>query len=373
MDILVINPPMTVNSKPTFPSFGIDFIMHALQQGGHHAELLDIDAYRHSHEYVCEVIRHSKAEVVAIGGLVMVYPYVAWLVPEIRKIKPSCVIILGGPLASSLKELSFDGLDIDFVVISEGEITILDLLAEIAGKRDYSRVLGIGYRDQGKVVFTPFRPLMTSLDHLPRFDDTRFPMDQLLRNTHGVFQIHVQRGCPSNCTFCFNAFRVVGKNVRYRPALSVVEDLVYFKEKYKDRIKLFALTGECITMNKEWLREFTHALIDRKLKVNYRVTSRVDTIDEERLRWLKDSGCNSMSLGVESGSDRILKVMKKNVTPDRSLRAVRLAKKYIRHIEAPLILGYAGEDQTTLRETVNFSKCLGLKPMLFVMVFLVGG
>ncbi|MBF0594183.1 MAG: B12-binding domain-containing radical SAM protein [Candidatus Omnitrophica bacterium] len=364
MGILVINPPMMVNRKPTFPSFGIDFIVQALQQGGFQPELLDIDAYRYSREHVCDVIRRSPADVIAIGGLVMVYPYVAWLVPEIRRIKPSCAIILGGPLASSLKGVCFERLDIDFIVIGEGEVTIVELLKEISGKRDFAQVLGIGYRHQGKAVFTAHRPFLASLDQVPRFDDTRFPMDQMLQSTNGVFQIHVQRGCPSSCTFCFNAFRVVGKNVRYRPAVKVVEDMVYFQKKYGAKIKLFALTGECITMSKEWVREFSGALISSGLKIKYRVTSRVDTIDEDRLKWLKDSGCYAISFGIESGSEKLLKIMKKNATPEKSLRAVHLTKKYFDHIQPSMILGYVGEDQITLRDTVEFSKRLGVKPLL---------
>ncbi len=365
MDVLVINPPMVINRKPTFPSFGIDFIVQVLEQNAHKVELLDIDAYRYSREHVCETIHKSRAEVIAIGGLVTVYPYLTWLVPQIRKIKPSCTIILGGPLASSLKERCFDELDIDGIVIGEGEVTVVELLKEICGGRDLSRVQGIAYKADGKILFTPQRGLMPGLDHLLRFDDTRFPMEDLLQTTSGVFQLHVQRGCPSNCTFCFNAFRVVGKNVRYRPAQHVVDDMVYFKNKYKDKITLFALTGECITMSKSWVRDFTRALTDSKLKVKYRVTSRVDTIDAERMAWLKESGCTIISFGLESGSDRILKIMKKNVTAEKSLRAVHLAKKYFNEIQASIILGYVGEDRITLRETVDFCKRLGLRPSFF--------
>jgi radical SAM superfamily enzyme YgiQ (UPF0313 family) len=105
--------------------------------------------------------------------------------------------------------------------------------------------------------------------------------------------------------------------------------------------------------------------MERKINIPYRVTSRVDTIDEERLEWLKKSGCIAMSFGLESGSDTILKIMKKNATTQKGLRAVHLARKYIPSLEASIILGYLGETRATLLETVDFCKRLGVRPLLF--------
>ncbi len=365
MKILLINPPVQLDVPPRFPSFGIAYIVQTLKQNGYEVDFFDIDANRYSRDFVLNHLKTSKADVIGIGGLVTVYPYLAWLIPEIKKIKPQTPIIWGGPGASSLKEKCFEHFAVDFVVIGEGEVTILELLNALEHQRDFSQVKGIGFRNNNQIIFTQPRPLMASLDSLPRFDDTLFPMEKLLQNTNGIFQIHTQRGCPSNCTFCFNAFRVISRHVRYRPVEQVLDEIAYFKEKFKNKIKLFAMAGECITMNKTWLKNFTQGLLDRHMNIRYRVTSRVDTLDEERLRWLKHSGCVSLSLGLESGSDKILKIMKKNATVEENRRVVRLAKRFIPHIEASVILGYIGEDLSTLRETIQFCKGLGVRPALF--------
>lgn len=365
MNVLLINPPMSLDTAPRFPSFGMAYLVQELKKYGHSVEYLDVDACRYSRSEVVELIERSQPDIVGIGGLVTVYPYLHWLVPEIQRLKPGAPIILGGPVASSLREICFERFAIDFMVIGEGEVTLLELLQQLQGDRKFNAVKGIGFRENGRVVFTPDRPLMGSLDNLPRFDDTLFPMEKLLANSGGIFQIHTQRGCPSNCGFCFNAFRVVGKNVRYRRVRDVVDEIKYFKEKYREKITLFPLTGECITMNKPWILDFCQTLLRENLNINYRVTSRADTLDEERLEWMAKSGCRSISIGIESGSDKILKLMKKGATVEKGRRAIALAKKYIPSLEISIMLGYVGEDRETLAETKRFCKEIGVKPLFF--------
>jgi len=359
---------MQINMKPEVPSFGIAYIAQALRKAGHEISILDIDSYRYSKEEVADFLKSAHPDIVGIGGLATVYPYLDWLISRIRELLPGREIILGGAVASSLRERCFQRFDIDFSVIGEGEETVTELVREVASARRFSSVRGIGYRDvsdRTKIIFTESRPLMASLEDVPFFDDSLFPLDILLKNTEGTMQIHVQRGCPSRCTFCFNCYRVVSNKVRYRPIANVLDEIDRLKDKYKDKIRLFALSGECLTMNKRWLIDFCKEIIRRRMKIRYRVTSRVDTIDEERVVWLKKSGCVSMSLGLESGSPKILKNIKKGATVEQGRRAALLSKKYISTIEANIILGYIGEDRTTLKETVSFCKEIGIRPALF--------
>ncbi len=372
MKVLLINPPMQIGDIPKFPSFGIAYIAQELKRSGHSVEILDIDAYRYPKDEVARFIEKSCPDIIGIGGLVTVYPYLDWLIPEIKRLKPGIEIILGGPVASSLREKCFEKFAIDYEVLGEGEATIIELLAELGGSRMLNKVRGIGFRENGKIVFTEKRPLASSLESVPMFDDTLFPMDIFLKNTGGFVQIHAQRGCPSNCTFCFNSFRVVSNRVRYRPVNNVLDEIEHLKDKYKDKIRVFAISGECIATNKKWLIDFCKEIIDRKLNIKYRITSRVDTIDIERLTWLKASGCVRMSLGLESGSDKILKIMNKGTTAEQGRSAVALAKKYIPDIEASIMLGYVGETRETLRETVAFCKEIGLEPVLFYALPLPG-
>ncbi|MBN1353992.1 MAG: cobalamin-dependent protein, partial [Candidatus Omnitrophica bacterium] len=214
MNILLVNPPVQVNVKPEIPSLGISCISHALEKKGYEVEVLDIDGYRYTKETVSDFIKKSNARIIGIGGLATVYSYLHWLVPEIKKLKPDSEIILGGAVASSLRERCFNRLDIDYEVIGEGEITVTELVREITTSRNFKEISGIGYRSQdGEVIFTKRRPLMDSLNEVPMLRDELFPMETYLENARGFMQIHAQRGCPHACTFCFNCYRVVSDKV----------------------------------------------------------------------------------------------------------------------------------------------------------------
>ena len=366
MNVLLINPMMGRNIHSCVPPFGIYYIYHSLKEEGHSVQILDIDGCRYSKEGVYEFVKNTPVDIVGIGGLSTVYPYLFFLVPLIRELHPHAKIVLGGAVASSMKEKCFAKFDIDYEVIGEGEETMVDLLREIQTTGNYNSIKGIGYkRSDGEVVFTGNRMLMPSLDNVPMFDDSLFPMESYLRESGGYLQVHTQRGCPFSCTFCFNNFRVVSGGARYRPFEHVVDEIEYFKGKYGNIINTYALSGECVTADKGWIIDFCKEVLRRNLRINYRVTSRVDTFDKEMLEWLKKSGCRIMLIGVESGSKKILKIMKKGIIPEKAKSAVSLSRKYIKVIEASMILGYIGEDRDTLRETVVFSKKLGVKP--FVM------
>lgn len=361
--MLLINPPMCVNQGPRFVSFGTAYIAQELKRNGYDVEILDIDGYRYTKEKVINIIKNSDTDIIGIGGLVTVYPYLDWLIPKLREIKPGIKIVLGGAIASSLMDRCFKRFDIDYTVIGEGEITIIELLQELKNSGNFNSVKGIGFKSGEKIIFTENRPLMESLDSVPIVDYSPFPVEKLLDNSKGVLQIHTQRGCPYNCTFCFNCFRVVSNRVRYRPVNNVIEEIKLSKNKYN--VKLFALSGECVMANKKWVMDFCKAVLKNRLKIRYRVTSRADTIDEERLRWLKKSGCTSISLGLESGSAKILKAMKKNTSIEEGRNAARLAKKYIPEVEISMMVGYVGEDECTLRESVRYFKGIGIKPSVF--------
>lgn len=365
MRILLINPPMMTSMPPLVMPFGIAYIADALERNGHEVELLDIDSHRLSRESVLRRIETSVCDIIGIGGLATIYPYLDWLVPEIRRMKSGKKIILGGAIASSLREKCFERFGIDYEVIGEGEVTIVELLRAIEKGGDPGLVKGIGFRKDSGIIFTENRPLMASLDDVPMIDDAMFPVDELLKNSEGALQIHAQRGCPSSCTFCFNCFRVVSNKIRYRPVKNILDEIEGLKGKYGKKIKLFALSGECLTMNKGWIIDFCKQILDRGLKIDYRVTSRVDTIDEERLEWLRRSGCKRMSFGLETGSDKIIKIIRKGVSVEQGKKAIAMAKKYIPVIEASIMLGYLGEDRLTLQDTIRFCKELGVKPLIF--------
>ncbi len=366
MNVLLINCPQTRDSIPAIQPYGLFYVYHALTSNGYKCSLLDIDGHGYTKEKVSAFLKENPHDVIGIGGLVTIYPYLKWLIPEIKNIYPETEIILGGAVASSLRERCFDTFDIDYEVIGEGEVTIVELMNEITTSRNFESVKSIAYKkDNGEVVFTEKRPLMENLDNLPRLDESLFPTKNYLKTLKGLYHVHVQRGCPHSCTFCFNNFRVVGNQVRYRNYKDVVNDIEFFKNKHKEKIKIFNLSGECITANKDWIINFCKEVIERKLKIKYRVNTRVNLVDDEILSWLKKSGCKVIAFGLESGSKKILKIMGKGINTEQGKKAITLSKKYIKQVKPSFMLGYLGENKETLNETVEYSKKLNCYPGIF--------
>ncbi len=363
LKVLLVNPILIENQPPRIISFGIAYIAQQLISCGYDVEILDIDANRYPKKEVLRRIERSSCDIVGIGSLVTAYPYLFWLIPEIRKLKPNIKIILGGGIATAIPARCIERFGVDYVIIGEGEITIIDLMRTLNEGGDIHEVDGIAFRNNTGLKFTRPRQLMPSLENVPHVNTELFPMEKLLKNNNSDFQIHVQRGCPNSCTFCFNCFRVVSNKVRYRPVENVIDEIESVRHRLP--IRYFYLSGECVLMNKKWILAFCRELVERKMGIKYRVTSRLDTLDGERLEWLKQSGCQILSFGLESGSPDILKIMEKNIDLEKAKGILKLAERYIPSIEVSIMYGYIGENEKTIRETTDYCKKLGILPTFF--------
>jgi radical SAM superfamily enzyme YgiQ (UPF0313 family) len=145
MKILLLNPPMRLDSPPqTFP-LGQGYVARALLDAGHDVKVLDINGLRISKEVVGDNLKNLNFDVAAIGGLITAYNYSEWLIQQIRKIKPGALIVVGGGLGSSIPEMTINNLGADVVVIGEGEITIVDLINTLEAKCNLESVNGIAY------------------------------------------------------------------------------------------------------------------------------------------------------------------------------------------------------------------------------------
>ncbi|MBW8000485.1 MAG: B12-binding domain-containing radical SAM protein [Planctomycetes bacterium] len=363
-EVLLINPVLVENLPPRNISFGIAYIAQQLMSYGYGVEILDVDTHRYDKKEVLERIEKSSCDIIGIGSLVTAYSYLSWLIPAIKDLKPDIKIVLGGGIATAIPERCLVRFDIDYAVIGEGEVTIIELLKTLNENRSVKDVAGIAFRDNDEVIFTVPRPHMPSLDDVPALNTALFPVEKILNNSKGVFAIHAQRGCPWRCTFCFNCFRTSETSrVRYRPVKNVVDEIESLHKRLP--IKYFYLSGECVVVNKRWILAFCKELIERKLKIKYRVTSRLDTLDEERLKWLSQSGCEILSFGLESGSPKILKIMKKNINLEKAKQILKLAQKYIPTIEVSIMYGYIGETEETIKETTTYCKELNILPAYF--------
>ena len=242
---------------------------------------------------------------------------------------------------------------VDVVMRGEFEETISDLVSN----RDWSKVPGIIFRGHGRIVSTGKRPFQANLDLLP------YPARHLTNNSlyrrpdTGELQttIVTNRGCPEKCVFCL-APQVSGRENRRRSIPNIIGELENCVKQHS--IHNFLFRSDTFTLDPDWVIRLCQGIERCGLNIKWSCNSRVDTLNGEVLRAMKDSGCWLISFGVESGNQEILDEMKKGITKDQVRQAVNLCKIEGVSTSVYFLIGTPWESEETFRETVDFAKQL---------------
>jgi len=175
------------------------------------------------------------------------------------------------------------------------------------------------------------------------------------RNKHFVL-IRPSIGCPHDCSFCISPF-YYGRKVKYRKVTDVILEIKSVKA---IGINEFLFFSETFTVNKLYLTNLLNAIIKNNLKISFTANSRIDTIDEDILKLMKKAGCWMVSFGIESASQKILKLAGKYIDPNLIRKNILLANKAGIRTFGHFIFGLPGETKETIKKTISFSKELAL-------------
>ncbi len=272
-----------------------------------------------------------------------------------KKILPDIVtIVKGAHFLTDNFDILLKNKALDLIIIGEAEETLKEILK---GKKDYSSILGLYYRDGVVVKFSGKRPFIKDLDKLP------FPARDLIDNNfykrpdNGKIQtiIKVSRGCPHHCFFCL-ATPVSGAKVRMRSVQNILAEIRECKEQYG--IENFLFWSDIFNSDRNWTMDLCQALIDSDLKITWSANTRVDTMDLEMASKMYKAGCRLVSLGVESGSQFILDKMGKKITLEEVKKTVKVLKRAKIKIYNYFVLGLPWEDEKTADDTIQFAKLL---------------
>ncbi len=266
----------------------------------------------------------------------------------------SVTIVVKGALASVMaREMLEKEPEIDIALREEYELAA----KEIGSGRDLCRTPGITYRDResGEIVETPTRSPLQNLDLLP------YPARHLIRNSlylrpdTGKPQTTVQanRGCPSSCVFCL-APAVYGHKLRSRSPANIVGELRECVERHD--IRDFFFRADTFTFDRKWVIELCEAIIDSRLTVQWVCNSRVDTLDDEQLDWMKRAGCHGVAFGIESGDQRSLDLMRKGTTLEKCRAAVRLTRKHGVKSLLYFVIGLPWDTGETVERSIRFAE-----------------
>jgi len=269
-----------------------------------------------------------------------------------KRVNPQCFVVLGGPHATHrVQELLAESPQIDAMVLGEGEETFLELVHQLkrSGGQDMTSIRGLACRSGGDIVITPPRAPIVNLDSLPSAVscyDNALGVD---RQRQLEFVI-TSRGCPAACSFCASP-RFWGRALRFRSPRAIVDELRTIRDRYG--LLYFSLRDDTFTADRGRVLEFCRLLVDEGLYILWSCQSRVTSVDEEMLGWMKMAGCECVQFGVESGSERILAALGKRITLSQVRQAARATRRVGLHLSIYLITGVPGENTEDLEATLR--------------------
>ena len=268
-----------------------------------------------------------------------------------KDINPSiCTIVKGAPFLTYNTNTIYENPFIDYVIIGEAEFTLKEILEGVPN----NEILGSCYRENFQPTKNEKRPFIENLDELP------FPARHLVDNSiyrrpdNGKVQavVKVARGCPFHCFFCL-ATPVSGAKVRKRSPENIVAELKECVEKYN--IRNFLFWSDIFNLDREWTLELCKKIIESGLKITWSSNTRADTMDDEMAKMMYKSGCRLVSIGVESGSQKMLDKIGKKITLDNIRNTVRILKKNKIKIYNYFVIGLPWETEETVEETIKFA------------------
>ena len=378
MKIILCNIP--IRSEPTdYPPVACTSLLNYLKANGYDGIFYDLDVKRPSFEELSSFFRREKFDIVGISAVISTgYKYVKELAEVIKEASPSTKIVLGGNLAVAY-EIILKKCRIDICAIGEGEKILLNLVRHLERYSDFNplngdlrKIKGIvfmnqtqdceftGQEEPNDFVSQPDYELIVKFsdidnyicDPLTRIDYLNDPRTlSSHRQGKRIAAVIASKGCVNKCTFCHRWI----KGYRINTVENVINAMKHLIDKYN--VGFFRIVGECFVENLDWLEDFIKQI--KPLDILFDVgAARVSLVkkDPSIIKRLKEVGLTTMYFGMESGSDKVLKIMEKNATRNENLKAAQLCAEAGVFSSVQLVIGMPGENERTINETIEFVK-----------------
>ena len=355
--MLLINPPQNAELKTLLelhgPPMASMYLAAYVRKMGFNPRILDLDLDYMPPEEVVKYVDSMSPKVVGMTAFTSTVKTAYKLLDMIKEKVKNVLTVIGGPHVTFLPEEALAHSGVDVVAIGEGEQTLYELLDAYEKGKDLSEVKGLAYKkENGQIEYTPPRPFIQNLDEIP------FPARDLVNyeryRWNGVLEAPMltTRGCTFQCQYCSSS-EMMGRRYRMRSVDNVIEEIREVQDKY--HVKDIEFIDDTFTLNMKRAAEVMKAIVREKLDVRLSLSSRVNTINEELMQYLKKGGTTNIYYGIESGSQRVLDLMKKGIKLEQAEAAVALAKKYKIGVLGSYILGYPGETPEEMDQTIKFS------------------
>ena len=407
MKVLLIDPPMQsiMLARADWFPMGLAYLAGSAKREGHdvliyngeHDPSLDyvnlttyssnyyryLDAlrdYEHSAwKRVAKVMADFKPDVVGITSFSVKWPSARRIAAIAKDYNPRVPVIMGGQHVTIMTDDAMADPNVDFVVKGEGEITFIELLREIEGDQNWENVPGLSYKRSGRVsggtkkqenvpglsfkrgdeiVHNPLsqvahnspRPLVDDLDDLaPPARECLYDVENYLPQALG--KLFASRGCPYQCNYC-GTQNIWTYKVRHRSSASLVEEIRHVKKEFGTNY--FTFFDDVFGLDKKRAIDLCQEMAKAKLGVRWDCLTRSNLVSDELLIAMKKAGCVKIDMGVESGSDKILKDTKKGLNTEQILTGGRLIKKHGLFLYAFFMVGLPTETEDDAKMTIEF-------------------
>ncbi|MFA6525924.1 MAG: radical SAM protein [Candidatus Buchananbacteria bacterium] len=361
MKILLMTP---INrSYVVMPSLGLGYLASITRECGHEPVILHSLKDKISFDDFEEYLRRESFDIIGIQMFTFDITPVKKHLAIIKKINPRIVTVLGGAHPSGDPENVLNDFgEADFAFRSEAEIGWKKFLELVAAKRnDYENIPNLIWRSSSGIE-------INQIDVAHNLDELSFPAWDLMdprsypEAPHGGFfksfptaPIIITRGCPMTCTFCAGK-SVTTRSIRLRSAKNVIDEMIFLRDKFG--VHDFLIEDENFTLHRDLVIEFCRGLIDGKTGVTWSCPSgvRLDTLDSDMLKLMEESGCHSLSVGVEFGSQRIHDLTKKHLNLEIIRQKVALFKDTKIKVTGFFMFGIPGETKAEMLQTIRFAK-----------------
>ncbi len=353
MRALLVNPFYPIDETPS-PPLGLAFIAAALEATGVEVKILDYVVFPYSRSLLTARIKVFKPAIIGLTAVTMTFDNAIKVVRDIKEIDPAIITVMGGPHVTFRAEATLmEHPELDAIVLGEGEETIAKLARAIEKGGRWNSIKGLAFRDAARIVHTGHKQPGIDINGLPLPARHLLPLGRY-RALNLSISMTTSRGCPFKCIFCVGR-KMVGAKVRYRDPVKVVDEMESLAAYGFSQINL---ADDLFTANAGHCTAVCDEILNRGLSVKWTSFARVDTVSLEVLEKMRAAGCTAVSFGVETGSPAILKTIRKGITLDQVIDAVKLCTKAGLQPYASFILGLPGETEKTLKETLAFGNRL---------------
>ncbi len=376
-DIIFVNPPYERISKGhdyikhitnSSPSLGLLHLAAQTREDGYETKIIEGDLENLMPEEVADIIIKESPKFVGITLFTVGVENASIIAGNIKKELPNIPILVGGPHMSSMGIETMNRFPMfDVAVLHEGEQVISKLLKLLEENKPLDVIDGIIYKNENnKLIRTAPATIRLQLDDLPlpawdllpNFPDA-YPLAIFDYPKGPVTTFSASRGCPFKCAFCDTS--TFGSKIRYYSPAKVFEIMNYLKDTYG--INHLQFVDDLFVANKKRILELCDLIIEHDFKMTWSCTARVDSITLDILKKMKQAGCWEISYGIETGSDRMLKNMRKATKVEQSRKAINWTHEAGIRAKGLFMLGYPGEDEESMRETKEFVQSIPLTTM----------